>query len=295
MQHEVVSTSTEGLNFLWLEITGKCQLECTHCYASSGPSGTHGSMTREDWMCVIDQAARLGVPFLQFIGGEPTLHPDFAVLLQFALDRGIKVEVFSNLVHITPSLWDLFSQPGVSLATSWYSDDQQIHARITSRTSFFSTKSNIEEAVRRYIPIRVGVIGIEEGQHADEAKELLIQLGVSEHKIGYDDIRQIGRGARDKGPSPQQLCGNCADGVLAISSTGEVWPCVFSRWIPLGNVLNETISDIINGKTVKQKRNELKQFFQEQQSWPCEPKCSPRCSPSCSPCAPGNRCWPYYD
>ncbi|PWK82464.1 hypothetical protein C8D88_11357 [Lentzea atacamensis] len=25
------------LRFAWLEITGKCQLSCTHCYADSGP------------------------------------------------------------------------------------------------------------------------------------------------------------------------------------------------------------------------------------------------------------------
>ncbi|MBA2309466.1 MAG: hypothetical protein H0W01_09270 [Pseudonocardiales bacterium] len=32
------------LRFLWLEITGKCQLACEHCYAdSSGPTRTHGS------------------------------------------------------------------------------------------------------------------------------------------------------------------------------------------------------------------------------------------------------------
>jgi hypothetical protein len=30
--------------------------------------------------------------------------------------------VFSNLVHVTDDLWEVFSQPGISLATSYYSD-----------------------------------------------------------------------------------------------------------------------------------------------------------------------------
>jgi hypothetical protein len=28
---------------LWLELTGKCQLACVHCYADSGPDKGHGS------------------------------------------------------------------------------------------------------------------------------------------------------------------------------------------------------------------------------------------------------------
>ncbi len=64
-----------GLSFLWLEITGRCGLSCSHCYARSGPSGSHGTMTADDWRSVISQAAGLGVSMVQFIGGEPTLHP----------------------------------------------------------------------------------------------------------------------------------------------------------------------------------------------------------------------------
>ncbi|HEX7660536.1 MAG TPA: radical SAM protein [Pseudonocardiaceae bacterium] len=61
------------LSFIWLEITGTCQLECSHCYAESGPRGTHGEMSGSDWCRVIDDAASLGVQTVQFIGGEPTM------------------------------------------------------------------------------------------------------------------------------------------------------------------------------------------------------------------------------
>ncbi|MBC6447570.1 radical SAM protein [Actinokineospora sp. HBU206404] len=64
-----------GATFLWLELTGRCQLNCTHCYADSGPSKSHGAMTTSDWLLLIDDAAEIGVREIQFIGGEPTLHP----------------------------------------------------------------------------------------------------------------------------------------------------------------------------------------------------------------------------
>jgi MoaA/NifB/PqqE/SkfB family radical SAM enzyme len=64
----VVSTGP-AFSFLWLEITDKCGLTCRHCYARSGPSGSHGSMTADDWRSVIAQAAEFGVSMVQFIGG----------------------------------------------------------------------------------------------------------------------------------------------------------------------------------------------------------------------------------
>jgi MoaA/NifB/PqqE/SkfB family radical SAM enzyme len=93
------------IRFMWLEITGRCQLSCIHCYAGSGPDGGHGTMTAADWERVIGEAAAAGVEMVQFIGGEPTLHPDLPRLVDHALAQGLEVEVFSNLVHVAPALW----------------------------------------------------------------------------------------------------------------------------------------------------------------------------------------------
>ena len=58
-----------AVTFLALELTGRCNLACGHCFAESGPSGTHGVMTTRDWERVIGEAAGLGVRAVQFIGG----------------------------------------------------------------------------------------------------------------------------------------------------------------------------------------------------------------------------------
>lgn len=103
---------TTATTFAWLEITGKCQLECTHCYADSGPTGSHGQMRRQDWERVIDELAEAGVTMVQFIGGEPMLHPDLGALIDRATTRGLQVEVYSNLVHVPASIWPLLERPG---------------------------------------------------------------------------------------------------------------------------------------------------------------------------------------
>ncbi|GDY33954.1 radical SAM/SPASM domain-containing protein [Gandjariella thermophila] len=241
---QAAATTTARSTFLWLELTGTCQLACSHCYADSSPAGTHGSMAAEDWRRVIDQAAEMGVRTVQFIGGEPTLHPDLSALVRHALSRALAVEVFTNLVHVTPALWDVFSQPGVSLATSYYSDDPDQHAAITQRRTHARTRANIAEAVRRGIPIRVGVIDLGDGQRAQEAMDELLALGVE--NIGYDRLRQVGRGVRDRQPGADQLCGRCADGVAAVSPDGAVWPCVFSRWMSIGDVRQQLLREIMS-------------------------------------------------
>jgi len=55
---------------LQLDLTRKCNQACTHCYNSSGPSGSDGTMTFSDWSVAISDAASLGARRLQFIGGE---------------------------------------------------------------------------------------------------------------------------------------------------------------------------------------------------------------------------------
>lgn len=289
---------------MWLEVTGRCQLRCVHCYADSGPDGTHGPMTVADWERVIDEGARLGVSMVQFIGGEPTLHPALAALVDHALALDLEVEVFTNLVHMSPRLWETFSRPGVRLATSWYSDDPAEHAAITRRNTYAHTRKNIAEAVRRSIPLRVGIIDMLEGQRIEEAIAELRGLGVTD--IGSDRLRQVGRGVRELQASPDQLCGHCADGLLAVSPSGEVWPCVFARWMSVGNVLEQSLADVLVGPRVEQARAELGDHFAQRRDSacvphchpdcppsPCQPTCPPRCSPGCQPCKP-NGCWPYY-
>lgn len=316
----VVAHESRAITFLWLEITGRCQLECTHCYASSGPDGTHGTMTGRDWRNVLDQAAGLGVSMVQFIGGEPTLHPDLIDLINHARRAELAVEVFSNLVHVTNATWTALAQPGVSVATSYYSDDPQQHARITGRPSHARTRANITKARQLGIPLRAGVIDLGDKQRTAQAMTELRELGVS--AVGYDRLRQVGRGEREQQQSIEQLCGHCGDGVAAIGPDGSVWPCVFSRWLPVGNVLTTPLAEVLAGPAARRTQAELGAQFAQRvanctpdcnpqcnpcsprcnpgcqpycEPSPCQPTCSPRCSPTCDPIACGPRaCWPPF-
>jgi MoaA/NifB/PqqE/SkfB family radical SAM enzyme len=143
---------------------------------------------------VIDEVAQLGGRMVQFIGGEPTLHRGLPDLVQRALDQGLEVEVFTNLVHVSWELWETFAHRRLRLATSYYSDDAAEHETITrGRGNHARTKANIAEALRRSIPSRIGLVYIENGQRVEQARAELEALGVTE--IGTDHLRRAGPAA----------------------------------------------------------------------------------------------------
>ncbi|MBV9846094.1 MAG: radical SAM protein [Kutzneria sp.] len=194
----------DEVRFAWLEITGRCQLRCSRCYADSGPDGSAGLMNPEDWMRVIDQISGMGGRMVQFIGGEPTTHPALSTLIDHALEHDMGVEVFSNLVAVPNKMWEVLARPGVRLATSYYSDDATEHDAITGRHgSHTRTRANIVTAVHREIPLRVGVIDVLDGQRVEQALTELAMLEVTE--VGLDRVRAVGRGTHTKPRSTDGL------------------------------------------------------------------------------------------
>ena len=289
MTATLAPTQRAELGFLWLEITGRCQLECVHCYADSGTSGTHGSMGYDDWISVIDQAAALGTQLVQFIGGEPTLHPGLIPLTAHALARGVEVEIYSNLVRVSDAMWETFAQTGVRLATSYYSDDPSQHLAITRRNTLARTRANIAAAVRCGIPVRVGIIELGDRQRVEQAKTELATLGVT--NVDVDRMRLLGRPARTACDA-SELCGQCGDGIAAVLPDGSVSPCPLGRWLTAGNVLDTPLPSMVEGL---QHISETMIKPATVTAWPCEPNCNPGCNPGMQKpddCNPRGTCDP---
>lgn len=240
---------------IWLDLTRTCQLACTHCYNASGPDGDHGTMTLTDWKRTIDQAADTGVGMVQLIGGEPLLHPNASEIAEHALERGMAVEVYSNLVHVTPAWWTRFTRPGMSLATSYYSSNPTRHNTMTGRgASHTRTRANIVRALELDVPLRVAIITTD-GTGVEETRAELEELGV--RRIGVDTVRPYGRGNPAPEPTCEGLCGACGHGRASIGPNGRVSPCVFSTWMDTGNVRTQDLADILTGTAMAQARAKI--------------------------------------
>ncbi|MET8014853.1 radical SAM/SPASM domain-containing protein [Streptomyces sp. NPDC005271] len=247
------------LAFLWLELTAKCQLECAHCYADSGPWGTHGTMTREDWIRVIDEAHDLGVRTILFIGGEPTLHPHLRELIERAARPGVDVRVLSNLVHVPHALWEALELPGVRVSVSYYSHDAAEHDALTRRRgSHARTTENLRKAAERGVQVSAMVVKQSGDDGANEISALAA-IGVTRHAV--DRVRYLGRAAAGSTPNLSELCGQCSGALLAVGPDGMAFPCPMSRWLTVGNVREGSLASVAASARLSEARQTIAGAF----------------------------------
>lgn len=306
--HGTLSTQTSGtptgLDFVWLELTNRCNLQCSHCYTESSPtSGDKDVLGEADYLDLIDQLHALGCRKIQFIGGEPTLNRSLPRLIEAAHLRGYEfIEVFTNLTRLSDDLLDTFQRYKVAVATSFYSHRRRTHDTITGQIgSYDRTLRNMRRVIASGLQFRVGVIVID--QDAEEIArtwDFLRELGV-EH-IGSDHVRKFGRADTAHACDMGELCGSCAGNILSIGPDGVVAPCNMSKQWSVGSVLDRPLAEIVASSDLARVRQEIRDKTEgnaERRDAICDPKtCGPysSCCPStqsCFPCSP-NGCSPCY-
>ena len=298
--------SAQALEFVWLELTNQCNLQCLHCYSESTPNSTAKNLLTETrYEAIVTEAFELGCRHIQFIGGEPTLNKSLPRLISHARTCGYEfIEVFSNLVNLSASLLDVFVEHRVAVATSVYASAPELHDLITQTAgSHERTIRNIRRVLDCGLRLRVGVIAMEKNKAELESTfAFLRDLGVT--NIGLDHVRGFGRAQARSTCSMEELCGKCAGNVLAIGPDGVVAPCIMSKYWSVGSVLNSPLRDVVSSEGLFQTRRGIaaataRKLGADQcypECAPHDPNCGPNCSPNtqCTPCAPnaGRGCDP---
>src|SRR4051812_11313318 len=173
--------SVDGtLDFLWLELTNRCNLRCVHCYTESDPwSGDRDVLEVEDYEEVMRQAVEAGCRKIQLIGGEPQLNRSFPRLLRRSADSFEFVEVFTNLTRLTDETVAFSVGRGVHFATSVYSDDPAVHDGVTRvRGSHRRTIANLRRLIEAGVRTRAAVIAMDgDLEAAERTRAFLAELG----------------------------------------------------------------------------------------------------------------------
>lgn len=94
-----------------IALTSACNRDCPYCFAGAERRPGAGHMSAQTFERALDFLVRSGIGEARLLGGEPTLHPEFPRLVELALARGLRVQVFSNGLMPEPALRCLESHP----------------------------------------------------------------------------------------------------------------------------------------------------------------------------------------
>lgn len=229
----LASRSSEGrggsdIRFAWLELTPHCNLRCSHCYADSGPERPVSSAGRStDWFDVLRRLSRRGCRVIQFIGGEPMLHPGFFGFLDYAAALGFeRIEVFTNGTALTRRNVEHLARRNVSLAVSIFSSLEAVHDRLAgTRGSWSRTVEGLRNSIGK-LPVHGAIIDADPACDPAATAQYLATMGVED--IGIHRVRAVGRGAALPNAASNS-CNACGLGCIAVGYDGQVRPCVFRR------------------------------------------------------------------
>jgi hypothetical protein len=280
------------LDFLWLELTNRCNLQCVHCYTESSPqSGGRDTLTAADYEDVLRQAHDLGCRKNQFIGGEPQLNRDFDRLLRAGVETGFEfVEVFTNLTMLTEDTVAFAAAHGIHFATSVYSAEPAVHDAVTTvRGSHARTIGNLRRLIDRGIPTRAGVITMPgDDDSGERTTRYLLEMGVGH--VRSSGAREFGRGEELVGreAADEGLCGHCWNGSLALAPDGCLYPCVMSRDTAVGDTTRQTLAEVLAGDALAGRRDAIYEKVWLPKTARAEnPFCHQSCVPDLScPCDP---------
>jgi len=251
-----------GLATLFLEVTDRCNEHCLHCYAEAGPERTD-ILSVDAVRRVLADARRLGCSMIQFTGGDPLLHPHLPECVARARKLGFRdVEIYTNGLRLSPAMLDEFASTRPSFAFSIYSHNADTHDRITRAPgSHRRTVAAIRRCRKHGFDVRAGVILMPEnrGQERDICRFLRDDVGLDNGAFSFDIVKGAGRGdyfdytpdlelsdteTPDESGNGEARPAHARGGKLCVAASGNVYPCIFSRHALLGNVYEQSLTDI---------------------------------------------------
>lgn len=120
-----------------LELTYRCNLNCSHCYCK-GSEDKDKELTTAEWKKIIDEVQKEGCLNLCFSGGEPLIREDFLELYAHAKTKGFLITIFTNGLLFTKKVIDyLEKSPPFSIEISLNGITKKTYETITQISGSF--------------------------------------------------------------------------------------------------------------------------------------------------------------
>ena len=169
-----------------LMITGKCNLNCLHCFNAKDNAPLNSQLSYEDILSILDQAKEIGIHCFTITGGEPLVHPRFLDIIKAIYERDMFVfELNTNGLLITQKMLDAFKDIGCYPLLKISFDGIGYHNWIRQHPKAEElTLKAIELCIKNGFRVKAQVqVNRKNIDVMMESAKLLDKLGVSEMRI----------------------------------------------------------------------------------------------------------------
>jgi MoaA/NifB/PqqE/SkfB family radical SAM enzyme len=171
---------------LIVELTNRCNLRCRHCF-DERHAGT-GNLRLEILRKILQEGKGCGIDELSFTGGEATLHPQFAEIVQTVCDAGYRFGFVSNGINF-PEYYQLLLKHRTWLNGITFSLDgarEPTHDRLRGKGSYRRVMRAASICVFKDIPFTLNmVLTAENRNEVAEMVELGASLGSGAVRFGH--------------------------------------------------------------------------------------------------------------
>jgi radical SAM protein with 4Fe4S-binding SPASM domain len=138
------------------ECTSSCNLRCIHCSTDSGVP-RKGEMDTREVLDLVDNLSAMKVLKMGIDGGEPLLREDILLILQYASEKGIYVNISTNGTLLNKKVVQNLSETKLRyVQVSVDGSNQFIHDKIRGvRGTWGKAMSGIKEIVDYQIPLMI--------------------------------------------------------------------------------------------------------------------------------------------
>lgn len=287
------------LRSLHIEITGKCNERCVHCYIPHNKK--INDMESEMFYDIIEQAIDLKLLHITISGGEPMLHNSFIEFIKKCKELNLSVSVLSNLTLLTDEIiQEIKDYPLLGIQVSLYSMNPDIHDEITQvKGSFKKTFDGILKLIEYNIPMQISCpiltlnryccddirkwaaqynihVGSDYaiiGSYDSTTENLINRMSIYEindfvRKQVLNDVSYVENIDNDalkkKSKSLDDFVCSVCQTSLCITENGVVYPCAGWQSYEVGNVKDQKIEDIWrNSDKIKYLRRLRRKDFRE--------------------------------
>ncbi len=176
------------LQYLFLELTKKCNLNCLHCGSDCSKESDSPELTTQSWLKIIDYLRETfsNKVALVITGGEPLVHPNFIEIVEYINKNGLRWGMVTNGMLLNKNMMHKLINAGISSLTISLDGLKESHNWLRNNPHSFDKAIQAIELIGKSALLFKDVVTCVSPRNISELNgiaSLLIDYGIKEWRL----------------------------------------------------------------------------------------------------------------